>query len=119
MLEGVLARGDRKLSKLLINVYKKGSIFDAWSEFFVYKNWLDAFEEEGIDPNFYTTRERGEDEIFPWDFLDCGVNKEFLLREWHKAAEGVVSPNCKVQCQGCGAAKFGGGICFEAKNKVQ
>ena len=119
MLEGVLARGDRKLSKLLLNVYKKGSIFDAWSEFFIYKNWLDAFEEEGIDPNFYTTRERSEDEIFPWDFLDCGVNKEFLLREWHKAAEGVVSPNCKVQCQGCGAAKFGGGICFEAKNKVQ
>ena len=78
MLEGVLARGDRKLSKLLLNVYKKGSIFDAWSEFFIYKNWLDAFEEEGIDPNFYTTRERSEDEIFPWDFLDCGVNKEFL-----------------------------------------
>ncbi|SDA39831.1 radical SAM family uncharacterized protein [Lachnospiraceae bacterium G11] len=119
VLEGVFARGDRKLSKAILAAYKKGCIFDAWSEYFNYDTWLDTFKECGIDIDFYTTRKRADNELFPWDFLDCGVNKEFLLREWHKAAEGVVSPNCKVQCQGCGAAKFGGGICFEAKNKVQ
>ncbi|MCR4959849.1 MAG: TIGR03960 family B12-binding radical SAM protein [Lachnospiraceae bacterium] len=112
MLEGVLARGDRKLSKLLLNVYKKGSIFDAWSEFFIYKNWLDAFEEEGIDPNFYTTRERCEDEIFPWDFLDCGVGKAFLLREWRNAKAGIVNPNCRDKCSNCGSARFDCGICI-------
>jgi radical SAM family uncharacterized protein len=119
VLEGVFARGDRKLSKAILAAYKKGCIFDAWSEYFNYDTWLETFKDCGIDIDFYTTRKRADDELFPWDFLDCGVNKEFLLREWHKAAEGVVSPNCKVQCQGCGAAKFGGGICFEAKNKVQ
>lgn len=115
MLEGVLARGDRKLSNVILAAYKKGCIFDAWSEYFNYDTWLKCFDECGIDMNFYTTRKREDDELFPWDFLDCGVNKEFLLREWHKAQEGVVSPNCKMQCQGCGANKFGGGICFEAK----
>ena len=66
-----------------------------------------------LDIYFYTTRERGLDEIFPWDFLDCGVSEEFLKREWLRAQEGIVTPNCKRQCQGCGAARFGGGICFE------
>lgn len=112
MLEGVLARGDRKLSRLLLNVYKRGAIFDAWTEFFDYQKWLDAFEEEGIDADFYTTRPRTEDEIFPWDFLDCGVTKAHLLREWHKAAQGIVTDNCKERCSGCGSARFDCGICI-------
>lgn len=112
MLEGVLARGDRKLSKLILNVYKKGCIFDAWSEYFDYEKWLSAFEEEGIDESFYTTRERSEEEIFPWDFLDCGVTKAHLLREWRKAKEGIVTKNCKAQCSGCGSARFDCGICI-------
>ena len=68
-----------------------------------------------MDPAFYTTRERFLDEIFPWDFLDCGVTKEFLMREWKKALNEEVSLNCKAQCQGCGAAKYGVGICTQAK----
>lgn len=112
MLEGVLARGDRKLSRLIMNVYKKGCIFDAWTEFFDYDKWLEAFEEEQIDESFYTTRERSEDEIFPWDFLDCGVTKAHLLREWNKAKNGIVTKNCKAQCSGCGSARFDCGICI-------
>ncbi|MCD7737565.1 MAG: TIGR03960 family B12-binding radical SAM protein [Lachnospiraceae bacterium] len=113
VLEGVLARGDRRLSEVLLRVYQKGCIYDAWSEYFHNDIWMETFAECGIDPNFYTTRERPLDEIFPWDFLDCGVSKEFLKREWKKAQAGTVSPNCRAQCQGCGAARFGGGVCFE------
>ncbi|MCR4787925.1 MAG: TIGR03960 family B12-binding radical SAM protein [Lachnospiraceae bacterium] len=111
VLEGVFARGDRRLSKVILNAYKKGCIFDAWSEYYKNDLWLEAFEECGISMDHYTTRERPDDEIFPWDMLDCGVSKEFLLREWHKAKEGVPSPNCKEKCNGCGAASFGVGIC--------
>ena len=95
-----------------MNVYKKGCIFDAWTEFFDYDKWLEAFEEEQIDESFYTTRERSEDEIFPWDFLDCGVTKAHLLREWNKAKNGIVTKNCKAQCSGCGSARFDCGICI-------
>ena len=73
-------------------------------------------EECGVPVNFYTTRERQDDEIFPWDFLDCGVTKEFLLREWHNAQAENVTPNCKQKCNACGAAKFGCGICFEPRS---
>lgn len=72
-----------------------------------------AFEKNGIIKEFYTTRERGEDELFPWDFIDIGVTKKFLLSEWDKARKEVVTPNCREKCSGCGAAKFGGGVCFE------
>lgn len=113
VLEGILARGDRKLVKVLVKAYEKGCMFDSWSECFHNDVWMSCFTECNVDPDFYTTRERSEDEIFPWDFLDCGVTKEFLLREWKKALTQTVSPNCKVQCQGCGANRFGGGICFE------
>ncbi|NLL80017.1 MAG: TIGR03960 family B12-binding radical SAM protein [Clostridiales bacterium] len=116
VLEGVLARGDRRLSEVLLRVYKKGCIFDAWGEYFNNEAWLAAFEECGLDIAFYTTRERSLDEIFPWDFLDCGVTKEFLKREWLKSKEETVSPNCRMQCQGCGANRFGGGVCYENKN---
>ncbi|MBO5291723.1 MAG: TIGR03960 family B12-binding radical SAM protein [Lachnospiraceae bacterium] len=116
VLEGVLARGDRRLAMVLLKVYEKGCIFDAWGEYFNNDAWMEAFEECQVDIAFYTTRERGLDEIFPWDFIDCGVTKEFLKREWLKSQEGVVSPNCRMQCQGCGANRFGGGVCYENKN---
>ena len=113
VIEGILARGDRKLAKVILMAYEKGCMFDSWSEWFHNDIWLSCFEECRVDPDFYTVRERKEDEIFPWDFIDCGVTKEFLLREWKKAMEGNVSPNCRSQCQGCGAMRFGGGVCME------
>lgn len=115
-IEGLLARGDRKVAKVVYHAYKNGCLFDAWGDSFHNELWQKAIEEAGIDPAFYTTRERGEDEIFPWDFINPGVTKNYLLREWHKSKEALVSPNCQVQCQGCGASCFGGGICFENKN---
>lgn len=111
MLEGVLARGDRKLSKVIYNTYKKGCIFDAWTEHFDNEAWLKSFEECGISVDFYTTRERLDDELFPWDFIDCGVTKAHLLREWNKAKQGIVTKNCKDTCSGCGAARFECGLC--------
>lgn len=116
VLEGVLARGDRRLSKVLLKVYEKGCFYDAWSEYFHNDKWMEAFEECGIDPDFYTVRERSLDEIFPWDFINAGVTKEFLQREWLKAQREEISENCKKKCQGCGAARFGGGICFEERD---
>lgn len=116
VLEGVFARGDRKIASVILKAYEKGCLYDSWSEFFKNEVWLAAFEECGLDISFYTTRERSLDEIFPWDFLDCGVSKEFLKREWLRAQEGIVTPNCKQQCQGCGASRFKGGICFEERN---
>ena len=113
VLEGVFARGDRKVAKVILEAYRRGCLFDSWSEYFHNDVWLDCFHDCGVDIDFYTTRERADDEIFPWDFLDCGVTREFLLREWKKAQAEAVSPNCKIQCQGCGANRFGGGICFE------
>ncbi|MCM1047605.1 MAG: TIGR03960 family B12-binding radical SAM protein [Clostridiales bacterium] len=113
VIEGILARGDRKLAKVIMSAYKKGCMFDSWSEYFHNDIWISCFEECGVEPDFYTIRERKEDEVFPWDFIDCGVTKEFLLREWKKAKEETVSPNCRSQCQGCGAMRFGGGVCFE------
>lgn len=113
VLEGVFARGDRKVAKVIQKAYEKGCIFDSWSEYFHNNLWMEAFEECGVSIDFYTTRERSLDEIFPWDFLDCGVTKEFLKREWQKAMKEEVSPNCKKQCQGCGANRFKCGICME------
>lgn len=116
VLEGILARGDRKIGQALLKVYEKGGIFDAWSEYFDYQRWGDAFAECGIDTDFYTMRERDLDEIFPWDFIDIGVSKEFLKREWKNAHDEKVTPNCRMKCSGCGAMKFGGGVCFENKD---
>lgn len=117
VLEGILARGDRKVADVILKAYEKGCMFDSWSEYFHNDIWLSCFEECGVDPDFYTTRERSEEEIFPWDFLDCGVTKEFLLREWQKAKKETVSPNCRSKCQGCGARRFGGGVCFESEHQ--
>ena len=113
LLEGVFARGDRKLSKAILYVYKNGGIYDAWSEFFEYQRWLDAFKACDIDIDFYTMRERYETEVFPWDFIDIGVTKEFMLREWKTALGETVTPNCRQRCSGCGAKAFGGGVCYE------
>ena len=74
---------------------------------------METFAECGIDTTFYTTRERNLDEIFPWDFIDCGVTKDFLKKEWQRALEESVTPNCRQQCNACGAARFGCGVCFE------
>lgn len=113
VLEGVLARGDRRVAQVIRKAYERGCMFDSWSESFHNELWLESFADCGVDIGFYTTRERADDEIFPWDFLDCGVTKEFLLREWKKAQAQTGSPNCKVQCQGCGANRFGVGICYD------
>ncbi|MBS7341044.1 MAG: TIGR03960 family B12-binding radical SAM protein [Lachnospiraceae bacterium] len=117
VLEGILARGDRKLNQAILRAYEKGCMYDAWSEYYKNDIWMETFEECGIDISFYTTRTRGDDEIFPWDFLDCGVTKQFLLREWHRAQGESATPNCKMQCQGCGAARFQTGICMEKKGE--
>lgn len=116
ILEGVLARGDRRLCKSIYDIYKKGAIFDAWTEFFNMDTYTCTFKENNVDMDFYTARERKEDEVFPWEHIDAGVSKAFLLREWNRAKEGKVTPNCRKSCQGCGSAVYGGGVCFEAKN---
>lgn len=113
VLEGLLARGDRKLSRLILKVYEKGGFFDAWTEFFDNNRWLEAIDELGIDVSFYNNRTRSLDEAFPWDFIDDGVTKEHLMREWEKAMNATVSPNCRMQCMGCGVKSFGGGVCYE------
>ncbi len=113
VLEGIMARGDRRLNEVIFQAYKKGCLYDAWSEYYKNDVWFDTFSECGIDPAFYFARQRTDDEIFPWDFIDCGVTKSFLLKEWRKAKEGQITSNCKIQCQGCGAARFQTGICME------
>ena len=115
VLEGVLARGDRRLCEVIRRVYEKGCFYDAWSEYYDNEKWMETIEECGLSTEFYTHRERSTDEILPWDFIDCGVTKEFLKREWEKAKREEISENCKLKCQGCGAARFGGGICFEPR----
>ena len=116
LLEGFLARGDRKCAEVIEKAYRKGAIFDAWSEYFRKDAWEEAFAETGIDVSFYACRERSTDEILPWDFLDIGVTKKFLIREWERAQKETVTPNCKMQCSGCGAKSFGGGVCYENQN---
>jgi len=114
-LEGIFARGDRKLCNVILRAYESGCIYDAWSEFFQYGKWVQAFEAYHIDMDFYIKRERREDEMFPWDFIDIGVTKDFLLREYHNAKEENVTPNCRAKCAGCGAGKFACGVCMEEK----
>ena len=113
ILEGVFARGDRRVCKVIETAYASGALYDAWSDQFKKDVWMNAFESCGIDYTFYILRERKMDELFPWDFIDCGVTKEFLKREWKIAHQDKISPNCREACLGCGAKKFGGGVCFE------
>ena len=107
-IEAVLARGDRRLSDALELACREGFKFDAWSEFFDYDKWISVFERTGVDPAFYANRRWSYDEILPWDIIDCGVTKEFLIRESKKAHEGDTTPNCREKCSGCGANKLGG-----------
>ena len=115
VLEGVLARGDRKVAAVIEEAYRKGAIYDSWSEYFNNDIWMKAFETCGVDIDFYTTRERSLDEVFPWDFIDAGVTKDFLKREWANAQAETVTPNCRMRCSGCGVRKYGGGVCFEER----
>ncbi len=118
-LEAVFARGDRRLGKVLEVACEKGFHFDGWSDCFSLKNWLEIFEECGIDPDYYAVRQREFDEILPWDFLDYGVDKEYLIKECKKAYEDTTTPHCRLKCNNCGAAKYRGGVCFEkCKNMV-
>ena len=116
ILEGFLARGDRRCSKVILRAYEKGAIYDAWSESFDYNIWKESFAETNTDIDFYTLRERSTDEILPWDFIDAGVTKKFLIREWEQAKAETVTPNCRQKCSGCGVLKYKGGVCCESKN---
>lgn len=114
-LEGVMARGDRKIAKVIYEAWKNGCKFDGWTEWFCYDKWIDAFNKTGIDAMFYANRERNLDEILPWDHISIGVSKEFLKKEYLKAIAGETTPNCREKCSGCGAKDFNGGVCFENK----
>lgn len=116
VLEGVMARGDRKVGQVIEEAYRLGCLYDSWTESFHNELWMKAFENTGVDLEFYTRRERKEDELFPWDFIDIGVTKTFLKKEWERAMRGEVTPNCRAKCSGCGAMTFKGGVCFEGQN---
>lgn len=113
VLEAVFARGDRKLADLLYKAYEKGCTFDSWSEYFRHDKWLEAAAETGIDFDFYARRARSYEEVLPWDHIDIGVTKKFLIRENEKAKKMVTTPNCREKCTGCGASRFGKGLCHE------
>ena len=116
VLEGIMARGDRRLNQVILKAYEKGCMYDAWSEYYKNDVWFETFDACGISPDFYT-RKRDDKEVFPWDFLDCGVKKEFLLREWHNAQEEAVTPNCRSRCSACGAGRYQTGVCLEDRRK--
>lgn len=116
VLEGVFARGDRRTGKVIEEAYRLGCLYDSWTETFDNDKWMQAFDNTGIDIGFYNLREHSLDEKFPWDFIDIGVTKDFLKREWKRAMNGEVTPNCRQQCSGCGVAKWRGGVCVEGKN---
>ena len=115
IIEGLLARGDRKISRVIKDVYGQGEIFSAWTEYFDIERWLSALEKEGLSLDFYVYRQRDTGEILPWDFIDTGVTKKFLIREYENALSGKVTPNCRDKCSGCGARIFNGGVCLEDK----
>ena len=112
-MEAVLARGDRRVSALILRAWELGAKFDGWNDLFKYDVWMQAFEDTGLDKDFYTVRERSYDEVLPWDHISIGVSKSFLIREAEKAKQEQVTPNCRTKCAGCGASAFGGGVCFE------
>ena len=117
-LEAVFARGDRKLCRVMELACERGFHFDGWNDCFSLDKWLELFEECGIDPAFYANRRRSFDEILPWDHIDYGVTKAFLLKECSKAYESATTPHCRQQCSGCGAAKYGEGVCFEKRQNM-
>jgi radical SAM superfamily enzyme YgiQ (UPF0313 family) len=107
-IEAVLARGDRRLAKAIALAVEDGAMFDAWDEYFDYDRWMRAFANAGVDPDFYTVRGFGTDEVLPWDIIDIGVTKRYLLSEREKAYKGITTPSCAEMCNGCGANKLGG-----------
>ena len=113
LLEGLLARGDRRVGKAIRKAYENGALYDAWSETFHYDIWEKAMEETGISYDFYNFRTRTFDEVLPWDFIHIGVTRKFMEREWEKAKQGIVTPNCRQGCSGCGGKTYGGGVCYE------
>jgi hypothetical protein len=114
-LEGVFARGDRRLGAVIEAAQKKGCKFDGWDEFFELDKWLEAFEECGIDPTFYANRERSYEEVNPWDHLDYCISKKFLINQNELAKKAITTPHCREHCAGCGANIFGKGVCFEKR----
>ena len=110
-LEAVFARGDRRLGKVLLSAWENGAKFDGWSEFFNWDAWMKAFEENHLDPDFYTGRRRDKDEVLPWDHIDTGITKAFLWREWQRAQEEVTTADCRGDCAGCGIQRLWEGIC--------
>lgn len=116
VLEGTFARGDRRLSSVIKYAYEHGALYDAWTETFHEEPWDEAFKACNLSPDFYAHREREVSEILPWDFINIGVSRNYLAKEYEKALTEVVTPNCKDNCNKCGAACFGGGICYESKN---
>ncbi len=112
-LEGFFARGDRRLAKVIEDAYRQGCIFDAWTDYFREEIWEQVLEKNHVSRDFYNYREREKDEIFPWDFIDIGVTKEFLWREYENSRKEQVTPNCRQKCSGCGAMRFGAGVCLE------
>ena len=110
-IEAVLARGDRRLGNVLEAVWRKGGHLDAWEEYFSLDRWREAFEECGVDPAFYAYRRREKDEIMPWDMISSGVTRHYLWREYENAMAGATTPDCRIQCNGCGANKLVGGKC--------
>ncbi len=116
VLEGVLARGDRRLGEVIYKAWKKGSKFDSWDEFFNFDNWVEAFNECGLTTEFYANRVRSYDEVFPWDVMDYGIRKEFLMEENKKAHKSETTPHCRIKCSACGASKLNGGKCDARSN---
>lgn len=112
-LEGVLAKGDRRLAPVLAAAYRKGCYFDSWEEHFHYDTWMETFDELGIDPHFYANRAIGLDEVTPWSHMDYGVTHEYLVREYKKALAAETTPPCNRACHGCGANRLLGGPCFD------
>lgn len=112
-LEAVFAKGDRRLGNVLVEAQRLGCRFDGWDEHFDYEKWLDAFKKCGVDPEFYAYRKIDHSETLPWDHIDIGVSKQFLVKEHDKAYEEKTTPSCREKCSGCGATSFGGGVCFE------
>ncbi|MCR5208334.1 MAG: TIGR03960 family B12-binding radical SAM protein [Eubacterium sp.] len=111
LLEGVFARGDRRLSEVIYIAFKNGCKFDSWGDRFNFDIWLDAFNKAGIDPYFYTKRRRPFSEVLPWDHIDYGVSRKFLEKENIKAHNNEVTPHCRNKCAGCGANMLNGGNC--------
>ena len=114
-LEGVMARGDRRVSRAIYRAWELGCRFDSWTDLFDFEKWQQAFNDTGLSMEFYANRERSYDEVLPWDHISVGVTKRFLMEERERAMRAETTPNCRQECQNCGAKSFGGGVCFDKR----